>query len=772
MSSSRRIDHADAAALPSVWRLETEGLDVAKKKRPTREQTTKAPTSARATIEVRVDLLEVDGAEKRPQGAAYAFSSQGRLLAKTRLGRSGEATLQLPASKTSRSVRVLAGPDLDDSSADVDQLMRLGAQEQYLRVDPGQAIAPVDLVVIPDQWLCWLFRRCYVRGVLKKRQTIGGNHVDLPVCDATVEVYEVDPLPLVIARLPDDIIGRIRDLIDNPPFPPVGPIPNPPIPLPDPPDGPFPPPPIGPFRSSAARQTSASAADGDITQLAQRSGSLGELQVAARAASLPQLRQVLVRYPDLTRFLICRFFPAGIKKTLVATGTTDDCGRFQTYFLRGCFDPDTPDLYFKAKQYWGPFPVTILCPTPVQCYTHWNYECGSEVCLYTTSPWARTCEPCTIFPPPGEDDWVAVMHIGNLPISRVRGTSVDPVIQASTNAGNTGLCFATVAESNDAAAFGGRPFGGLLRPHIVFSETLIAKGVTHYQVSWRQGTAGMFQPLDGEVHRHYSFDPPGPQPPVFAAYNLGPHMVGGKTLFEIRPNSPPSGQWVVTDLVENQTSAKFPTSSLAPAADHGTYQLKIDLFDAAGNLIDIDTLGVIYVVPEETDLSNPTTIHTVNAADPAQGLNVVVDDDGDGRKSFIMTVHVDNNVCSATVGAAQIGLTVANPCGVIEYDPANTAANVVMPFVALHPNGFGRYSFTLKRGTTPLPVQTKSGDATPPGNQQQTATVATLLSGCPIAAFSEHLHVNALAHTGWGEINAYDASDHAAFVLAPPDPPE
>lgn len=76
-----------------------------------------------------------------------------------------------------------------------------------------------------------------------------------------------------------------------------------------------------------------------------------------------------------------------------------------------------------------------------------NYVCGTEVTLFATSSFARTCAPCKPIEPPEPPepglDWVAVMHIGNTPLSRIRGCSVHAGIQASTNATNEGLCFRT-----------------------------------------------------------------------------------------------------------------------------------------------------------------------------------------------------------------------------------------------------------------------------------------------------------------------------------------
>jgi hypothetical protein len=372
------------------------------------------------------------------------------------------------------------------------------------------------------------------------------------------------------------------------------------------------------------------------------------------------------------------------------------------------------------------------------------------------------------------------MHIGNLPLSRIRGASPNSAIQASTTGANKGLVFLNENEALAAATFDGRPMGGLLRPHLEFDNGLRSKGVEYYQFSWRKGTSGDFQPLTHEVHRHYSYEVPGVPEPVMVVYPLGPKNVGGKSLFEIPPALPPHGQWVVPDIVENNTSAKFPSDVHAPPADAGLYQLKLDLFDGAGNLIDIDAAATktIFVVPEELDLSKSATVHT----EDADTLGMVCDDDGDGLRSFILELHIDNTPCEVGVDPAQL-TGPANACGVLPYDLANPSAIVTMPFTAVHDNGFATYSFSLKRGVTGLPGPLSYGGADPlvhpraltSGTLVQTASIATLtaaypaqgLPQCDMAAFSESVRVWAMATNGWQRLSGLDAYDHGAFVLSP-----
>ena len=96
------------------------------------------------------------------------------------------------------------------------------------------------ITILPDVWHCWLHGFCVVRGNLNKRVLIGGTYENFPVCNATVEVYEVDPIWIIIPKLPDLVLDRLRHIIVDP-----RPVP---IPVPDP--GPDP----APFARAAMLQ--------------------------------------------------------------------------------------------------------------------------------------------------------------------------------------------------------------------------------------------------------------------------------------------------------------------------------------------------------------------------------------------------------------------------------------------------------------------------------------------------------------------------------------
>lgn len=673
-------------------------------------------------LEVKANLLNFDRTATTAQPVAYAFSSGGHLLTSQPIDEQGLASLAIASAKDARAVRVMVGPAIDQKEIQISDLLRRGAEEVRVRIDPEQMRSGVDFTILPEQWRCWLLGLCSVQGTLLKRAERDGSYLDFPVCNATIEIYEVDPLHWIIPRLPDFEIERLRDVIINPP-------------IPDPP----------PFREVFESIPSLATISSTRSDVVQPNLSIQQtnLQLVARTANTLQLRQTLLENLALIR-PFCYLFPRWVTKRLIGRATTDNCGHFRSFFFRGCNNPDTPDLYFIAKQRVFPFlpPITIYAPTPVSCHTYWNYACGTEVTLYTNSPLAITCNPCPpVIAPKG---WVLFAAIGNHPLSRIYGTSDE--LAATTTAQNIGL------------TADGAPWGDLLRPRLEFDNSLREEmNIMYYRVSWRKGTTGNFQPLSGDVLRHYTHEVGDDL--VLEVYPLGPKVVNGvASLFEIPPSLPPLGQWSIPDAVENTTSAKFPTQTFAPAADAGKYQLKVELFDADGQPVVLEDgqSPVNYRVPNVADLSG--TIDTEAAAD----LGLV-----DGT-SMIITLHIDNNVCTAEIAPPTLNGMIANDCGVLQYSP-DAPGSVTMPYQASHPNGFATYSFQLFRGaeqlTPPTVVGVPVGSS---GSFSATRSVGQLLDSCPIAGFSENLYVAAMATDGWSRLSGYDRPAVRAFVLAPP----
>lgn len=732
------------------------------------------------TIEVKAQLLSDNTTCEQPQLAAYAFTQDARSLTRVDLDGEGLGALPVDDVRTVTALRVVIGPRLAENEASFAALMRHGAIERHVRLDPrGELKQRLAVAIVPSVWTCWFLRLCFVRGTLVKRVVIGGESVDLPVCHAKVQVYEVDRWPWLIAKLPDSILARLRDIVVGP----VRPIP----PRPDP--GP-----LDVARAAQARRL-LSGPRGDPTPFARamvvaapvapevreaelkvaldRAPEGKALRYVAETGSAQQFRQSLLDYAELIRPLLCYYFPGFITKQLIATAETDDCGHFQTVFFRACSDTDQPDLYFTATQkLFGLFDATIYAPTPVACHTHWNYACGTEVRLVTQSPWAHTCAPCApITGPNGKDRWVAFMSIGVHGLNHIHGTSPDLV--ATTTPANRGL------------TDGGAPWGGMLLPRLEFSNALEAAGVRYYRVSWRRGTSGTFLPLAGTVTHYYRHDVATTTGnlPVWSPLVLGPlsipdgagHMV--PNLFRIPfPSVAPAGVWDVppdvNEIRDHFASAKFPTEAIAPGAGwspsgsfdvasdtSGAYQLEVALFDGQGQPVNIGTLGILFAVPQDPDSSG------IVATTDAAALGLVT------GNTMVITLHVDNNPCFAAIAAPQIGTASADPCcGVLHY--AGTSDTVTLTWTAEHPHDFADYGFTVTRGVAPVvstsgPVPAAGPLA--PTEQQLLDTnlpAGCAAGGCTVAGFAETLSVAAMATDGWSRQSQHDRYATRAFVLS------
>jgi hypothetical protein len=693
-----------------------------------------------------------------------------------------------------------------DKEADFTELTRRGAIEQHLSYSPGQRELQAQFTVFEPIWQCWLRSAVFVQGQLFKQHTIGGTVVDFPVCDATVEIYEVDPLHIIIPKLPILVVDRLRDLIANGRIP--GGITRVPerVPqglrvIPKPGPDPLPLSVMGArLRSVGGTSRATTLAAQSHTLSADSSATLTkltestELRYLAQVGSTLQFQQALIQNPVLIRPLLCWLYPHFVTMQRVGTATTDRCGHFRTVFFQGCHNHDTPDLYFKATQrLFGVFTATIYAPTPIACHTWWDYVSGTEVKLYTHSPLAHTCAPCPpVQGPNGSARWVAFLAIGGQALSTIYGTSkfLHDTASADEQTAMRGL------------TTGGSPFGGLLRPRLVFANELESLGVRYYRVSWHRGTNPLapFEPLHGGVQHYYRHDVSTPDGvfPAWTPYTLGPAPVagaGGTAVPDLTKVPYPSlvaslgGVWDTPpgggDVIEHLSSAKFPTTELAPGLrfnDDGTtvagtsdesgfYQLKVDLYDANGVMIDIHALGIKFVVPNVATLTG--TIPTTDA----EPLGLVV------GSSMVITLRVDNNACLAQLPTPALdGVSADECCGVMTRTAAG-AGDVVMPYRAYHPHGFASYSFTTVRGAQKIvdlsgPVDDPGTPAVedPHGGVQVTRSVDMLMStdlppacmghACVVAGFAETLDVWATATDGWGSYLGLGDRAVRAFVLS------
>lgn len=728
-----------------------------------------------ATVPLEVRARFDERPAELPTIVAYAFSQGGALLDMQALDQEGRARLDIPLGREGRLVRVVLGPELDKDAVDVGELLRRGGIERHVPVRPNAGDLPlVVFEVTPDLWRPWLGRFCVVTGTLWKRTVSGGVVLNLPVCNATVDIYEIDPWPLIIANLSELDLDRLRNIVDGP-WPPIDwPIPpRPPEPfgrqafdaLSDVALNPQPLPPRALVAGAAHHGADAAAQTVAQARILAPLALPADLVLAARAER-PLFERAVLAHLDLLRPILCWLFRFPVRRTRIATVTTDECGRFRARIWRSIFNFDQPDLYFTARQrIWPGFWVTIYAPTPVICHTWWNYVCGTEVTLTTTHPLAHACPPCP--PVVAPNNWVLFMAIGNTSVWRIHGANLDTMAGASGHEpARIGLLDGT------------RPWGGTLRPRLEFDSSLRNElGVNYYRVSYKRASEpeSAWRPSIEAVHRHYTHEVAGDL--VLEQYALGPRTVGTSSyLYEIPPALPPVGQWSIPNAVLDTQNAVIPTTAVAPGVPFdaagmptgpdqgGLWQIKVELFNAAGALVDPEALGIRWRVPESHDLSG--TITTLDAA--ALGL---VDA---ALNRMVLTIRVDNNPAFARIGAPSVGgSTEADACGVMRYTARSQT--VGLPFQALHINRFASYSFYVQRGAVTPPEYSVTGTAassiaTMPGPVPPLPTVASLLDAdCVLAGFTEQLYVAHTGTDGWSRLGGegYDDSEARAFVLAP-----
>jgi len=436
---------------------------------------------------------------------------------------------------------------------------------------------------------------------------------------------------------------------------------------------------------------------------------------------------------------------------LIATTTTDNCGNFSERIFLGCYSGN-PNLYFTATINFLFFPIYIYDPAPVACYTYWGYQCGTSVTLYTDNPFAPGCSPCA--PVNADPNYVLFRAIGGTPLSQIYGTST----LLTTTPTNLGLAAGAVVSGEDS------PFGSLLLPRVEFDSSLLEFGLAaFYQISYRFGTTGSWAVLTGDIFRHYN-QFVGTEL-VTTPYSLGPQTVGTTTnLFAIPPALPPVGDWAFPDPAYDLANAQFPTTvlpSALPGGTNGLYQLKLDLFDTAGNPVNITTAGIKYYVP--TTVESDGTIDTADAST----LGLVV------GSSFIMSVYVDNRPTVAQLPGVStpVDSTATDPCGILHFsDPSNT---VEIEYVAYQPGNYLDWSLGVVRGIS-------GGVASDGGNTSEGTpgvpvdfdnTVSSLMGTCNQAAFGVNLYVASRATDGWSRLVQYDSSAAIAFALVEPCPP-
>jgi hypothetical protein len=332
----------------------------------------------------------------------------------------------------------------------------------------------------------------------------------------------------------------------------------------------------------------------------------------------------------------------------------------------------------------------------------------------------------------------------------------------------------------------------VLEPRVYFGEDLVSNGITHYRWSYRKVTDSSNSPvsdswhaMDRQVFRHYAYVAADGKL-KFKPHTLGPDTdpvltVSGLNLFQIQPEDPPVGSWTPqVSAHENTASAHFETHLLDGGNAYtaaGKYEMKLELFDNAGNRIPFQDGATTNVQPVVAIGNAPFGPNEVDT-DPAPAANLIVE--SGMVVAFRMVVHVDNIPVEAEIHPVKIGAVEADSCGFLNY--GSTADLITLGFKARHEHDFATFSFNINRGSVGS-VESASNKVGVPtdgysesnGEYVKDVTIAYLLrpltpggTACVRAAFAETLDVDAMATNGWGRLTYLDRNGSPlAFALAP-----
>lgn len=722
------------------------------------------------TIPTQVQVKFTD-AQDLPELSVYAFHGKGTLLDIKPLEKN-TLSLDLPARLNGQQIELVIAPRPDNekeipSLASLKKLGGFSLRKRLLLEKPN-----FELIIPPYDFLRWC--RCLVRGRLVKRFTLpDGTVTERPVCNARVHICEVDSWRILLPKIPDLDIYRLRDdLLDKLR---VIPQPRPPFPIPPRPlfeAG------VAPLVSTPAPVEAGIsavsirkvAADIKPLELLSSEHKQAVYQLAA-SDSIAQIKQSLVDLELLIRPYLCelgylwRYYTAHC----ITLTNVDSQGRFSAYIRHRC--SDKPDIYIWVEQLIGGVWQTLYRPS-YACGTRWNYTCGTEIVL--NLPDAVACEQPGYELPEGVGLFVLPWAIGDTSIWGKPGLSTpfgwvrsDGFVDYNAGGGLGNLFNA--------------PFGGTLHFRQDDSYFIPTASVKYYRYSYRKyspvantgANDSSWTAMSTPQARTYRMEYSGSQLPTYHSYPVGPFLIGGhNNLFEFKPQVPPvlasdpgtvvAREWISGPV--NDIAASWDTLLTAPPLspsnsgdDAGRYQVKIEVFDKDG--VQVAPGAAFQFLCLNADKA---TTRVTTAAEIA-------------GNAYVMDVQLDNNQVIAVLPQPSInGVGASEDCGFLYYNPGDP---VRIAFQAGHPNNRAVFRFNVIRGSngvaaasTAAPyVETSSATATPyvkvAGVYAHEFAPATLVGSCGNAALAASLGVYGKATNGSHRLG-YDLNPLIAFALA------
>jgi hypothetical protein len=685
------------------------------------------------TIEIKFSISLDGKPEQDLHYEAAFFGSNGGLIDRKPVKAGGFAlTLPSESLKTARLLIYPVNPAVKDSVPQLSAILKQNAYEPVLPLDIPDN---VKLPPIPEPiWRCWLFCKCVVTG------TVWNSSCNPPslVPNARVHICTVESLLYWIKVLSNDEILSIRDDIKSVLYPvTVTPAPPPGVAaqLPD---------------REAVRVLKENMPAQNLVQF---------YSPAADQVRAYLLENIIYFHPILCYFPRWRW----LISDEVGIVQTNNAGVFTADLWYRCCEK--PGIYIWVEYNIGGVWQTVYRPF-IGCAIWWDYVCGTNINIYLDDPNV----PCIANPTyTGNDSAIFLTTIGN-------NISFSQIVQSASNQGliPSATPFITGDPKPNYA-----PFGGQLEPRVLFGANIEA-GNYYYRWSYCTHGTSNWIVMDSAVIRHYQDAATLSLPSVV----LGPTVVAGvANLFQVQPVLGPGGAlWALTNDHVDLPTAFLQTVTSALAA--GLYDLKFELFDSTGTLVDLTAAGIELLVidPSINAPFNASTLTTI----PAPLINLISAAPGNPNHfpvgdtvGFVVTIMVDNEQPSASItpitsdGAGSCG------CGFVSFE--TLLSPVYIQYVPYQPNNNATFQFSISGGPGDTIVHEVSGNlldayTTVSGALPSTALsigagdqlsyilyAGDLLNGCTQGAFGCQLTVWSTATDGYTGL--YDSQALAGFAL-------
>lgn len=747
-------------------------------------------------IKIRVDFEQPPQIELQLLG--FLFNCRGILL-QMQYVKDGILTFDLgkisegdrPGKINLEQLKLFIAPVFDKKITrvtSIQQLQSYKAYEPILRLNEKNVL---EILPIPNNLsIFWIKCKCRVSGKVSKWFNFGNGWEDLPVCRARVHICEIDPLVYWINKIPDYIIAKIPEAILKPKF-------KIPIPIPDP--GPYQPIERFPLMNQQLEDTIFETKAVEeirretISSLPEVSS---EIRQQLASGNLDLIRQAIVKNYTLFHPWFCFWpwwWPYFYHCQELAVVETNVAGRFEKDIYYTCFG-DKPDIYIWVEYMIDGVWTTVYQP-PKPCNIYWNYTCGTDINIHLTHPDVAgdCCCDCELI---GEDVWLRT--VGYTSVSHIKqehqllpppaqSVSYDRIGLTDASANGDSFLITTVDDYK-------RPFGGSPVLRMGFGPALPNSNVYYYRWSYRQrananlaNVSDTFKPLppkNGEVRKGYEYrykDANNDWQWAPESKKLGPFSVGANdNLYIIPPEDPTMAPFNVPATSHphwhQQTyymdTIQFDTTVVSDF-ENGLYELKLELFDQAGNLLQ-NLPKANFKTPKHNDAR-----FSENA--PDKFLHNLAGGKADG---FHMLIRIDNGQCSGDIYTVNVNGTPASSdcCGFVKYKPEGVEATLELSFKAEHPTNFAEFSFGVVKGSCgSVPIAHARGMVidSASGYSLNTATHVYSKSFSPFqllgecydngagkAAFAETLHLISTATDGKWRV-ARDYYRTVAFALEP-----